>query len=59
MRITVSLIVKLVANGLNAAQIIEAYPELEKEDITQALQYAAWLSSERAMNYSSSGAPIV
>jgi uncharacterized protein (DUF433 family) len=28
--------------------ILKAYPELEKEDIIQALKYAAWLSSEKA-----------
>jgi uncharacterized protein (DUF433 family) len=29
-------------------EILKAYPELEEEDITQALKYAAWLSSEKA-----------
>lgn len=47
MRITVSLIVNLVANGMNRQEILEAYPYLEPEDITQALQYAAWLAQER------------
>jgi uncharacterized protein (DUF433 family) len=42
--ITVSLIVNLVANGMSAGEIIEAYPYLEAEDIYQALQYAAWLA---------------
>jgi uncharacterized protein (DUF433 family) len=27
---------------------LKAYPELEEEDIVQALKYAAWLSSEKA-----------
>ncbi len=58
MRITVSLILKLVANGMTTEQIIKDYPEVEPEDITQALQYAAWLSSEKAMNYTSAGAPV-
>jgi len=46
MRVTVSLIVNLVANGMNNEEIIEAYPYLEPEDIRQALQYAAWLAEE-------------
>ena len=46
MRITVSLIVNLVANGMSLKEIIKAYPYLEPEDIRQALQYAAWLAEE-------------
>ncbi len=46
MRVTVSLIVNLVANGMSSEQIIEAYPYLEPEDLQQALQYAAWLAEE-------------
>ncbi|MBI3327707.1 MAG: DUF433 domain-containing protein [Nitrospinae bacterium] len=46
MRITVSLIVNLVANGMTMAEILEAYPYLESEDIRQALQYVAWLAEE-------------
>jgi len=46
MRITVSLIVNLVANGMSMAEILEAYPYLESEDIRQALQYVAWLAEE-------------
>jgi len=46
MRITVSLIVNLVANSMSVEEIIEAYPDLEPEDIHQALQYAAWLAEE-------------
>ncbi len=46
MRVTVSLIVNLVANGMSTEKIIEAYPYLEQEDMRQALQYAAWLTEE-------------
>ena len=46
MRITVSLIVNLVANGMSTAEILEAYPYLEPEDVRQALQYVAWLAEE-------------
>jgi len=43
MRVPVSLIVNLVANGMTYDQILEAYPYLEKEDIRQSLLYAAAL----------------
>ncbi|MBN2389092.1 MAG: DUF433 domain-containing protein [Anaerolineae bacterium] len=46
MRVMVSLIVNLVANGMTADEIIEAYPYLEPDDIQQALGYAAWLAEE-------------
>jgi len=46
MRITVSLILNLISNGMTADEIIEAYPYLEKEDIRQSLQYASWLADE-------------
>ncbi len=45
MRITVPLILNLVATGMNQQEILEAYPYLESEDIQQALEYAAWLSA--------------
>jgi len=45
-RVTVSLIVNLVANGMDAREVIEAYPYVEAEDVRQALQYAAWLAEE-------------
>jgi len=49
MRITVSLIIKQVANGMSNRDILAAYPELENEDIVQSLKYAAWLASERTV----------
>ena len=46
MRISVSLIVNLVANGMTAQEIIAEYPDLEVQDIAQALRYAAWASDD-------------
>ena len=46
MRITVGLIVSLVAGGAASADILRDYPDLEAEDIRQALTYAAWLVRE-------------
>jgi len=41
MRIPVSLVVNLVANGMTTDEIIKEYPDLEREDIKEALQYAS------------------
>lgn len=46
MRITVALIVNLVANGMSTEEILREYPDLEAEDIREALSYAAALASE-------------
>lgn len=46
MRIPVSLILNLTANGMTSDEIINEYPDLEKEDIGQALRYGAWLARE-------------
>lgn len=46
MRIPVSLIVNLIAHGKVVTEILDEYPDLEKEDVQQALEYAAWLGSE-------------
>ncbi|CAN5524698.1 DUF433 domain-containing protein [soil metagenome] len=46
MRVTVGTIVGLVAAGYTSSDILKAYPYLEKEDITEALTYAAWRVEE-------------
>ena len=46
MRITVALVVNLVANGMSTEEIIREYPELEREDVRQSLQYASALANE-------------
>ncbi|WP_414578684.1 DUF433 domain-containing protein [Anabaena sp. CCY 9402-a] len=47
MRVPVSLILNLVANGKTVAEILEDYPYLELDDIQQSLMYAAWLAREQ------------
>lgn len=47
LRVTVSLILNLVANGMSVDEILAAYPYLEAEDIRQALQYGVWLAEEQ------------
>lgn len=44
MRIPVSLVVNLVANGMPERDILAEYPDLEPDDIRQALRYAALLA---------------
>jgi len=46
MRITVSLILNLFANGMTTEEILSEYPYLEAEDIRQSLAYAGWLAEE-------------
>ena len=46
MRITVALVVNLVANGMSPDEIRSEYPDLEEEDIRQSLRYAAWLAED-------------
>ena len=46
MRMTVSLVVNLVANGMSTEDIVREYPELEVEDVRQVLQYASAVANE-------------
>mgnify|MGYP000940988868 FL=1 len=46
MRIPVSVIVGQIAHGADCDELLEGYPDLQREDIQQALQYAAWLTQE-------------
>lgn len=46
MRIPVSVIVGQIAHGATVQEVLADYPDLEQEDITQALEYAAWLAQE-------------
>lgn len=45
-RVSVGLIVGLVASGKTIEEILSAYPYLEAADISQALAYAAWRVEE-------------
>lgn len=47
MRITVSVVLKMLAAGRSVPEVLAAYPELEVEDVRQAMQYAAWLASDQ------------
>jgi uncharacterized protein (DUF433 family) len=47
MRITVSIILRLLGAGRSPQEILEAYPELDVEDVRQSIQFAAWVVSEQ------------
>jgi len=47
MRVTVGVVVGLVGSGHSIEEILDAYPYLEREDILQAVRYAASLAQER------------
>jgi uncharacterized protein (DUF433 family) len=47
MRIPVSVIVAQIAHGAAVEDVLTDFPDLEPEDVEQALQYAAWLTQEQ------------
>jgi uncharacterized protein (DUF433 family) len=47
MRVTAGMIVRQIAGGATADELLAEFPYLEREDIAQALQYAAWRLDER------------
>lgn len=46
LRISVAHVVNLVANGMTPAQTVEELPDLQEEDVRQALGYAAALAQD-------------
>ncbi len=47
MRVTVSMIVGQIGAGHTIEELLASYPYLEREDILQALRYAAWVAEDR------------
>ena len=47
MRVTVGMIVGQIGTGHSIEEVLADYPYLEREDIMQALRYAAWRAEER------------
>ena len=47
MRVTVGNVVGQIGAGRTIEDLLQDYPYLEREDILQALRYAAWLADER------------
>jgi uncharacterized protein (DUF433 family) len=47
MRVTVGMIVGQIGAGHSIEKVLAEYPYLEREDVLQALRYAAWLAEDR------------
>ncbi|HEX8402381.1 MAG TPA: DUF433 domain-containing protein [Allosphingosinicella sp.] len=47
MRVTVGMIVGQIGAGTSVDSVLADYPYLEREDVFQALRYAAWRAEER------------
>lgn len=47
LRIPVATVLGLLADGMSREEVLEAYPDLEAEDIHQVLSYAAYLAGEQ------------
>jgi uncharacterized protein (DUF433 family) len=53
MRVTVGMVVGQIGAGHTIEEILADYPYLEREDILQALRYAAWRTEEREIELAS------
>jgi uncharacterized protein (DUF433 family) len=49
MRIPVSAIVAQIAHGSSTEEVLDAYPDLEQDDVREAVEYAAWLTGVRPL----------
>ncbi len=47
MRVTVGMVVSQIGAGHSVDEVLIDYPYLEREDVLQALRYAAWRTEER------------
>jgi uncharacterized protein (DUF433 family) len=50
MRVTVGMIVGQIGSGISIDELLADYPYLEREDILQALRYAAWRTEDREVD---------
>ncbi len=50
MRVTVGMIVGQIAAGRTFEEVLSDYPYLDREDVLQALRYAAWLAEDREVS---------
>jgi uncharacterized protein (DUF433 family) len=49
LRIPVATVVGMIADGMTESEILSAYPDLEREDMHEALRYAAQALREREL----------
>lgn len=55
LRVTVGMIVGQIGAGLTVEQLLADYPYLNREDILEALRYAAWRAQEREVDLTGAG----
>lgn len=53
MRVTVGMILNQIASGQTIEDLLGDYPYLEREDVEQAVRYAAWLAEESSVDLAS------
>jgi uncharacterized protein (DUF433 family) len=53
MRVTVGMVVGQIGAGRSIDEVLADYPYLEREDVLQALRYAAWRAEEREVQIAS------
>lgn len=46
-RMTVAVILRMIASGMTPREIAQDYPELTEDDVREAAAYGAWLASEQ------------
>jgi uncharacterized protein (DUF433 family) len=50
-RVTVGMIVAHLAEGVSIEELLEFFPYITKDDVVEALRYAAWLSESREIDF--------
>ncbi len=55
LRIPVATVIDMLADGMNTPEILETYPDLEADDVTEALRYAAEAVRERELPLAAAG----
>jgi uncharacterized protein (DUF433 family) len=50
MRVTIGMIVGQIGAGRTIKEVLSDYPYLDREDVLQALRYAAWLAEDREIS---------
>jgi uncharacterized protein (DUF433 family) len=55
LRVPISAVVDMVADGMSTREILEAFPDLEADDVTDALRYAAEAVRERELPLAAAG----
>ncbi|HXG22876.1 MAG TPA: DUF433 domain-containing protein [Methylomirabilota bacterium] len=51
-RLTVAVILRMIASGMTPQEIVQDYPELTEDDVRLAAAYGAWLASEQTRLHS-------